>query len=171
MFSKSRINEPAQKPAESTIPSGVVSPATEGDFRKVGSRTASPSSVLAPDLKIVGNITTAGDILIEGEVDGDIRAHLLTVGEGSVVRGELLADDIIVHGSIFGRVRGLKVRLTSTARVQGDIVHNVIAIEPGAQFDGSVQRQDDPLGVETRRDSGLLALSDLIRGKDSVGTI
>jgi cytoskeletal protein CcmA (bactofilin family) len=42
-------------------------------------------------------------------------------------------------------VRGLKVRLTSTARVEGDIIHKTIAIESGAHFEGSVQRQDDPL--------------------------
>ncbi|MEO0745199.1 MAG: polymer-forming cytoskeletal protein, partial [Pseudomonadota bacterium] len=49
------------------------------------------------------------------------------------------------NGRIVGRVRGLKVRLTSTARVEGDIIHKTIAIESGAHFEGSVQRQDDPL--------------------------
>ena len=48
---------------------------------------------------------------------------------------------------MIGRVRGLKVRLTSTARVEGDIIHKTIAIESGAHFEGSVQRQDDPLSV------------------------
>ena len=42
-------------------------------------------------------------------------------------------------------MRGLKVRLTSTARVEGDIIHKTIAIESGAHFEGSVQRQEDPL--------------------------
>ncbi|MEL7345836.1 MAG: polymer-forming cytoskeletal protein, partial [Pseudomonadota bacterium] len=48
---------------------------------------------------------------------------------------------------IVGRVRGLKVRLTSTARVEGDIIHKTIAIESGAHFEGSVQRQEDPLNA------------------------
>ena len=51
----------------------------------------------------------------------------------------------MVNGRVVGRVRGLKVRLTSTARVEGDIIHKTIAIESGAHFEGSVQRQDDPL--------------------------
>ena len=88
---------------------------------------------------------TSGDIQISGTVDGDIRAHLLTVGEGSTVKGEIVADDIVVHGRVIGRVRGLKVRLTATARVEGDIIHKTIAIESGAHFEGSVTRQDDPL--------------------------
>ena len=52
---------------------------------------------------------------------------------------------MVINGRIVGRVRGLKVRLTSTARVEGDIIHKTIAIESGAHFEGSVQRQDDPL--------------------------
>ena len=56
-----------------------------------------------------------------------------------------MADDIVVNGRVIGRVRGLKVRLTSTAKVEGDIIHKTIAIESGAHFEGSVQRQEDPL--------------------------
>jgi cytoskeletal protein CcmA (bactofilin family) len=56
-----------------------------------------------------------------------------------------------VNGRVVGRVRGLKVRLTATARVEGDIIHKTIAIESGAHFEGSVQRAEDPLaGSEPR---------------------
>ena len=51
-----------------------------------------------------------------------------------------------MHGRVVGRLRGLKVRLSTSARCEGDIVHKTIAIESGAHFEGSVQRQDDPLG-------------------------
>ena len=95
----------------------------------------------------MGNLKTAGDIQVEGTVEGDIRAHMLIVGETATIRGEIVADDIVVNGRVIGRVRGLKVRLTSTARVEGDIIHKTIAIEAGAHFEGSVQRQDDPLSA------------------------
>ena len=90
---------------------------------------------------------TTGDIQVEGTVEGDIRAHLLTIGESATIKGEIIADDVVVNGRIVGRVRGLKVRLTSPARVEGDIIHKTIAIESGAHFEGSVQRQDDPLST------------------------
>ena len=100
---------------------------------------------MSADLHITGNLKTSGDIQVEGTVEGDIRAHLLTIGESATIKGEVSADDVIINGRIVGRVRGLKVRLTSTARVEGDIIHKTIAIESGAHFEGSVQRQDDPL--------------------------
>ncbi len=128
------------EPEKSEIKSGT--PATPAK--------KAPPSVLSADLTIKGNLKTAGDVQIEGTVNGDIRAHILTVGEGATVSGECLADDVIVNGRVIGRVRGLKVRLTSTARVEGDIIHKTIAIESGAHFEGSVQRQDDPLAKTTK---------------------
>ena len=121
-------------------------PKPTSDFSSSSAPKAKPpASVLSADLTITGNIKTTGDINIEGTVEGDIRAHLLTVGEGATVKGECIADDVVVNGRVVGKVRGLKVRLTSTARVEGDIIHKTIAIESGAHFEGSVQRQEDPL--------------------------
>ena len=159
MFSKNKLNQPGgepakpqsgeapKPPAQGSAPPPPQRPAgidlgggAQAPQQKVG------PSTLSGDLMIKGDIRTTGDIQVEGEVEGNIHAHLLTVGESSVVRGEIVADDIVVNGRVIGRVRGLKVRLTSTARVEGDIIHKTIAIESGAHFEGAVQRQDDPLG-------------------------
>ena len=153
MFSKSKINEPGPKSGETpSAPQPAASGSspsaapTPGAAASSAPRAKPPASVLSSDLHIKGNLKTSGDIQIEGQIEGDIRAHLLTIGEGATVKGELVADDVVINGRIVGRVRGLKVRLTSTARVEGDIIHKTIAIESGAHFEGSVQRQDDPLG-------------------------
>ena len=154
MFSKSRINEPGPKanapqdaPARSTADSvpGFLARGDGASEPAHSTRAKPAASTLSSDLTITGNLNTTGDIVVEGEVDGDIRAHLLTVGETATIRGEIVADDIVINGRVIGRVRGLKVRLTSSARVEGDIIHKTIAIESGAHFEGSVQRNDDPL--------------------------
>ena len=150
MFSKSRINEPGTKPAEDTKAPEPAPARTKTDFTPSAPKAKPPASTLSSDLTITGNLKTIGDIQVEGTVEGDIRAHLLTVGEGATIKGEVVADDVVINGRIVGRVRGLKVRLTSTARVEGDIIHKTIAIESGAHFEGSVQRQDDPLGGTAR---------------------
>lgn len=149
MFSKSKINEPGSPAPTETAKPASPAPAPAGDFKSSAPKAKPPASQLSSDLHITGNLRTTGDIQIEGTVDGDIRAHLLTIGEGATVNGECVADDVVVNGRIVGTVRGLKVRLTSSARVEGDIIHKTIAIESGAHFEGSVQRQDDPLSVGT----------------------
>ncbi len=153
MFSKSRINEagPDGTGEDTKSKSGDAAKASVPEFSPSTPKTKPPASQLSTDLVITGNLRTTGDILIEGTVEGDIYAHLLTVGEGATVKGECVADDVVVNGRVIGRVRGLKVRLTSSARVEGDIVHKTIAIESGAHFEGSVQRQDDPLNTGAKR--------------------
>ncbi|NVK48062.1 MAG: polymer-forming cytoskeletal protein [Rhodobacteraceae bacterium] len=156
MFSKSRINEPGPKQGEdvkkpeAAAPKPAMPKSPAPDFAAPASKPKPPASVLSSDLTVTGNLKTTGDIQIEGTVEGDIRAHLLTVGETAMIKGEVIADDVVVNGRIVGRVRGLKVRLTSTAKVEGDIIHKTIAIESGAHFEGSVQRADDPLATGSK---------------------
>lgn len=146
MFSKSRINEPGPKQStEVEKPKFPEAQKPNMDYAPTTSKAKPPASILSADLTVVGNLRTTGDIQVEGTIEGDIRAHLLTVGEGATIKGEIVADDIVVNGRVVGRVRGLKVRLTSSARVEGDIIHKTIAIESGAHFEGTVQRQEDPL--------------------------
>ena len=159
MFSKSKINEPGPKSdaaSPATTPAANPSAPAGAERSSAPKKAKPPASILSSDLHITGNVKTTGDIQIEGTIEGDIRAHLLTVGESATIKGEVTADDVVVNGRIVGRVRGLKVRLTATARVEGDIIHKTIAIESGAHFEGSVQRQDDPLtpGKPTGRPAG-----------------
>jgi len=125
MFSKPKVNDPIE-PARAEPRPAPAAP---------GAAAATQAAPPRPN----------GDMQVDGKIEGDIRAALLTVGESAVISGEIIADDVVIHGHIRGRVRGLKVRLTATARVEGDIIHKTIAIESGAHFEGSVQRRDDPL--------------------------
>ena len=152
MFSKSKINDPGPKASDIDTSKGTDAAKPAGaEFKASAPKAKPPASILSSDLLITGNLKTTGDIQVEGQVEGDIRAHLLTIGEGATVKGEVVADDVVVNGRVVGRVRGLKVRLTSTARVEGDIIHKTIAIESGAHFEGSVQRQDDPLSTGAKK--------------------
>ncbi|RDD97471.1 polymer-forming cytoskeletal protein [Paracoccus pantotrophus] len=146
MFSKTRVTEPGPRTQPTPEPESARSLDTSYDLPPAAApRAHTAPSVLSPDLTVTGNIRTEGDIQVEGTIEGDIRAHQLIVGESATIRGEIVAEEVVVNGRIVGRLRGLKVRLTATARVEGDIIHKTIAIESGAHFEGSVQRQEDPL--------------------------
>ena len=169
MFSKSKTDTPQPAGRDqgyssqgySSPPPSSAAPTTETTDAKPASFQSKPKpspSLLSSDLTIKGNVSSSGDIQIEGTIEGDVRAHLLTVGESATIRGEVIADDVVVNGRVIGRVRGLKVRLTSSAKVEGDIVHKTIAIESGAHFEGSVQRQEDPLNESNDRRRGPTAV-------------
>lgn len=150
MFSKNKPGDEAEKKSStpaSKPPSSPPSSTSPSSSSSAGtaSKTKPSPSFLSSDLTVRGHLKTSGDVQVEGTVEGDIEAHLLTIGENAVVKGEVVGDDVVITGRIIGRVRGIKVRLTSTARVEGDIIHKTIAIESGAHFEGTVQRNDDPL--------------------------
>ena len=146
MFFKIRTNDQDKKKI-TDVAKGINQGSGETKYSQLNnsSEPKPPLSTISSDLTITGNLKTVGDILVEGKVEGDIRAHLLTVGETALIKGEVIADDIVVTGRIVGKISGLKVRLTATARVEGDITLKIIAIEPGANFEGTVQRKEDPL--------------------------
>ncbi|MDO5529206.1 MAG: polymer-forming cytoskeletal protein [Paracoccus sp. (in: a-proteobacteria)] len=148
MFSKTRVTEPGPRNTAPAPEENVTqtAPETHG-YDAAPQRNRAAPSVLSADLTIKGDLSTEGDVQIEGQIEGDIRARQLTIGQSATVRGEVLADEVIVNGRVIGRLRGVKVRLSSTAKVEGDIIHKTIAIESGAHFEGSVQRQDDPLAT------------------------
>ncbi len=108
----------------------------------------SPSvpSIISADLKIVGDLHSNGDLQIDGAVEGDITSRSLTIGEGAVVRGSLLAESVRVHGAIFGQIKANSVTLTKTAKVEGNVVHQALSMEAGAILSGNLSRLDTAVG-------------------------
>ena len=148
MFSKSKSTD-SKKVAENSL-NEIIDPKIEeisGNIEQniIKRNENSPPSLLSSDLFIKGNLITNGDIQIEGEVEGNIKASLLTIGKEAKIKGELNIDELIVNGHVSGTIRANKVTLTSSAKVEGDIIHQTIAIETGAHFEGSIEKSDNPL--------------------------
>ncbi len=111
-------------------------------FRSGGS---SITSVIGPDLVIHGNLTSKGEVQIEGEVQGDIYGTHIVIGERARVTGGVIAEECVIRGHLLGTVRGRRVLLQGSSHVEGDIYHQTMAIEQGAFFEGKSRRTDDPL--------------------------
>jgi cytoskeletal protein CcmA (bactofilin family) len=111
-------------------------------------------SIISSDMTVNGALNAAGDIQVDGKVDGDITSGSLTVGEKALVNGEILAEEVIVRGKIVGSIRARKVQLCSTCHVEGDIYHQALAVETGAYFEGNCRHSDDPLKEGTGASGG-----------------
>ncbi len=114
-------------------------PAADAARRGNGSVT---QSIISRDLKIKGDLICSGDIQIDGEVEGDVQSRSITIGEGADVRGSISSDSIRVCGSVNGQVKGQSVVLAKTAKLVGDVMHQTLAVEPGAFFEGQCRRID-----------------------------
>jgi cytoskeletal protein CcmA (bactofilin family) len=105
-------------------------------------------SIISADVKIVGSITSQGEVEVFGSIEGDVRASGLTIGENGAVKGKVIAESVVVRGTVEGRIHGRKVQLCTGAKVHGDIFHASLAIEPNAIFEGAVKHAQDPMAEQ-----------------------
>ena len=62
------------------------------------------------------------------------------IGDVGKVTGVVSAETITVFGSIMGTIRGIRVLLESGAKVEGDVHHQTLSVDEGAQLEGRVRR-------------------------------
>jgi cytoskeletal protein CcmA (bactofilin family) len=101
-----------------------------------GASRMSSVSVISKALKITGQLESTEDIQIDGNVDGDVRAVSVIVGNGAKVKGTVYGETVEVAGTVEGKIEAKKVVLTSTAHMAGDVVHQDLTIASGAFIDG-----------------------------------
>ena len=105
------------------------------------SRSGAPLSVIGPDVRIVGDIITQGEMQIDGQVEGDITCQTLVVGEGARISGEVTAECVKVHGELHGKIHAGTILIAKSAKVVGDVTHDSLEIEAGAQIEGHIARK------------------------------
>lgn len=129
-------------------------------FQRIAKQNSSSSnssrssglSVIGPDVRIVGDIVTQGEMEIDGDVEGDITCQTLMIGEGAKVRGAVHADVVRIHGSLKGKIFATNVSLSKTAEVLGDVTHVTLQIEAGAVLEGHLLQQRSGTAVPQLED-------------------
>jgi cytoskeletal protein CcmA (bactofilin family) len=109
-------------------------------------RAVSAPSIISADMAISGSLSSTGDIQIDGRLEGDVRSIGLVIGDKAEIHGEVYAEDVTVRGKVVGRILARKVLLAATSHVEGDILHEALAVESGAFFEGNCRHSDNPLG-------------------------
>jgi cytoskeletal protein CcmA (bactofilin family) len=101
-------------------------------------------TIIASDVSIQGNITTVGEIQLDGTVMGDISCGAITLGETGSMSGTLVATTATIRGRVDGTIRAKAVLLERTAVVTGDVTQESISIESGAKVEGRFLNRSNP---------------------------
>jgi cytoskeletal protein CcmA (bactofilin family) len=99
--------------------------------------------IIGKGIVIKGNLTGAGDLVIEGRVEGQIalKNHLTIESTGNV-QADIQADELTINGEASGNIdASSKVAISSSAKVAGDIKAPRVVIEDGAVFNGSIEME------------------------------
>ena len=105
-------------------------------------KTSDVPSIIAADLRIVGNLISAGSIEIEGEIEGNVTCGHVTVRRSGKVAGDVIADIVQVDGEINGLVKGKNINVSETGKVAGVIMYEILSIKDGAFIDGQCKSTD-----------------------------
>ena len=124
-------------------------------------RSSGAPSILSAGMQVTGDIVSDGEVQIDGELSGDIHCAKLTIGETGRITGAVVADDCLVHGAVVGQIKADAVTLSRSSRVEGDVLHDMLAIEPGARLDGHCRRLDKNEAEDPKLD---LVVTDVDRG-------
>jgi len=103
-------------------------------------RPSGVPSIISAEMTIHGDLQSTGDLQVEGHVIGEIDAAKLVIAEGGSVTGNIISGDVRISGTLSGTARAAKITLTATARVEGDLYHEILAIEAGGQLEGQSRR-------------------------------
>ena len=100
-------------------------------------RTYAGPSIISAALTVVGRLESAGDIQIDGKVEGDVRGQGVRIGTTAVIKGTVTGELVELAGTLEGKIEARSAVLTKTARMSGDIIHQSLQIEEGSYFNGS----------------------------------
>lgn len=104
------------------------------------------SNLVALETIIVGDISTQGNIRIEGKVDGSLFSqNKIVIGDSAHVTGSIQGLEAEVSGHIDGEIRCEgTLYLKKTAYINGDISATKLIIENGAVFNGKCDMSGSP---------------------------
>ena len=98
-------------------------------------------------LKVEGTICGSADVVIYGEVKGEINTEsTVTIAKGGKVEGNIHAINVIIDGEFNGEVLGKEsIQVSPNAKATGELKAPAIMIERGAQFSGGIEMSPAPV--------------------------
>ena len=128
-------NEPQQESSPASPPTAAPQP-----VQRHQPAPAARVAMIGAKVRIKGEIYSAEELLLEGEVEGVIVSEsVLTVGPSGKVKANVKAKELTICGSLRGNadVTG-KIAIRQEGTLIGDIRTAGISIDDGAYFKGSI---------------------------------
>jgi cytoskeletal protein CcmA (bactofilin family) len=102
-------------------------------------------TVIGPETRVSGELRGEEDLLVRGRIDGRVQlTQTLTIAESGIVQADVDVRALVVSGTLVGNINATEtVRLTSKARVVGDVSAPRFVMEAGAAYRGRVQTGEE----------------------------
>lgn len=94
---------------------------------------------IAQGTSIKGDVTTNGDIRIDGELEGTVHSKgKVVVGNTGRIKGTVRCQNANVSGSVEGNMTVSEMlSVQASGKFSGELAYGKLAVEPGAQLEGT----------------------------------
>ena len=102
--------------------------------------SASSKTVIGSGSRIVGDLISDEEVLVEGQIEGKVRGERgVIIGPGGDLKGDVTAKSVVVGGKVRGQIVATeRAELAATAVVHGSVQAPKIIIAEGAHLQGNV---------------------------------
>jgi cytoskeletal protein CcmA (bactofilin family) len=106
-----------------------------------GPTSARSGGLLSRGVSIIGSVKFSDQLLIDGEVKGDINSTgTLTIGEHASIQGEVRSKSVTVQGTVEGNIFATeRCELQAGCTLRGDIEAPRLVVDENATFLGSAK--------------------------------
>ena len=99
-----------------------------------------PETIISASVKVEGDFSSQGNVLIEGVVEGSLRTERdLRVGEKARINADVSASNAVVAGEVRGNIAcSERLELEPTAKIFGDVRTKILVVSSGASVNGKI---------------------------------
>ncbi|MET0242420.1 MAG: polymer-forming cytoskeletal protein [Flavitalea sp.] len=104
------------------------------------------ASIIAAGTTLKGDITSSGDIRIDGTLQGNIICTAkVVIGANGVIEGDIAGQQADIMGKVNGTIKVKELlQLKGGSQVTGNIYSSKLQIEPSANFNGQCHMNTAP---------------------------
>lgn len=117
---------------------------SDGSFESPS--TPGGASIIAAGTTLKGDITSNGDIRIDGTLQGNIHCTAkVVIGANGHVEGDITGQQADIMGKVQGTIKVKELlQLKGGSQVTGNIYSSKLQIEPSANFNGQCHMNETP---------------------------
>lgn len=117
------------------------------------------ASIIAAGTTVEGDITSSGDIRIDGLLNGNIQCTAkVIIGSQGQVKGDITGQQADIMGKVNGTIRVKELlMLKGGSNVTGNIFASKLSIEPSANFNGQCHMNGAEAKIASNSSNGAAA--------------
>lgn len=136
-----------ETPRPATGPTAQPTTYAPSQPRTAEPRRSTGQAVIGESIRIEGDVRGDEDLLIEGEIEGQISLenHSVTVGRSGRIKADIHGRNINVDGKVQGNLfADEQVIVRESGEVRGNITAPRVSLEDGSKFKGAIDMEPRP---------------------------